>query len=69
MLENYGLALKLILKLDILPLQTISIMDALHKHRKQYSIVEAMSKPMAVERLHRVMVKVAWSYLLDVCGR
>jgi hypothetical protein len=68
-LKNYGLALKLILKLDILPLQTISIMDALHKHQEQYSIVEAMSKPMAVERLHRAMVEVAWSYLLDVCGR
>jgi hypothetical protein len=68
-LKNYGLVLKLILKLDILPLDTISIMDALHKHREQYSIVEAMSKPMAVERLHRAMVKIAWSYLLDVCGR
>jgi hypothetical protein len=68
-LKNYALALKLILKLDILPLETISIMDALHKHREQYSIVEAMSKPMAVERLHRAMVKTAWSYLLDVCGR
>jgi TPP-dependent indolepyruvate ferredoxin oxidoreductase alpha subunit len=58
-LKNYGLALKLILKLDTLPLQTISIVDALHKHWEQYSIVEAMSKPMAVERLHRAMVKVA----------
>jgi hypothetical protein len=68
-LKNYGLALKLILELDILPLETISIMDAMHKHREQYSIVEAMSKPTAVERLHRAMVKIAWSYLLDVCGR
>ena len=68
MLENYELALKLILKLGILPLQTISIMDVLHKRREQYSIAEAMSKPMSVERLHRAMVKVAWSSLQDVCG-
>jgi hypothetical protein len=67
-LKNYGLALKLILKLGILPLQTISTMDVLHKHREQYSIVEAMSKPMSVERLPRAMVKIAWSYRLDVCG-
>ena len=58
MLENYELALKLILKLGILPLQTISIMDVLHKHREHYSIVETMIKSMSVERLHRAMVQV-----------
>jgi hypothetical protein len=68
MLENYGLALLLVLKLGILRLQAISIMDVLHKHREQYNIMESMSKSMSVERLLRAMVKVAWSYLLDVCG-
>lgn len=53
----------------MLDFQNVSILDALEKHPEKGCIIEAMNKPVADERLHRVMVKAACSYLLDICGR
>jgi len=47
----------------------VSILDAIEKHPEKQKILVEMAKPVPDEKVHRTMVKAAYSYLLERFGK